>query len=250
MIEFAGQGILLDIEGTTSSLSFVHEVMFPFVRRELGAYLHQHLGQGEPGSAELAQACDLIARDAGHASWRAWVGARDLLAARALLEQEIFRLMDGDVKSTGLKRLQGLIWRTGFESGELLAHVYDDVPPALSRWCEAGLDVRVYSSGSVEAQRLFFGHTIAGDLLHHFRGHYDTTTGPKKEPASYSKIAAAFALPPARILFISDVLAELDAATAVGFPTALSMRPGNAAVPAGHGHRELTSFEQVRLLRQ
>src|SRR4029079_14455426 len=106
------------------------------------------------------------------------------------------------------------IWQSGFESGELKAHVYDDVPPALAAWNAAGEDVRIYWSGSVQAQKLFCGHTIAGNLLTSFRGHYDTTIGGKKEAASYQKIAAEFELPASEILFLSDVVAELDAARA------------------------------------
>jgi len=157
--------------------------------------------------------------------------------------------MDGDVKATGLKQLQGLIWEAGFTSGELKAHVYDDVPPALSAWNQAGLDLRVYSSGSVQAQKLFFGHTIAGNLLPLFRGHYDTTTGPKKQSSSYTAIAAAFALPPQEILFLSDVPAELEAAKEAGLQTALVLRPGNAAVKPGHGHQEIGSFAEITIAR-
>ena len=119
--------------------------------------------------------------------------------------------MDGDVKATGLKQLQGLIWRAGFESGEMQAHVYDDVPPALAAWDAAGIDIRVYSSGSIAAQKLFFAHTIAGDLLARFRGHYDTTTGPKKEAESYRLIAEDMGRSPETILFLSDVVARQQA---------------------------------------
>ncbi len=233
MLTFSGRGILLDIEGTTSSISFVYDVMFPFVRRELDAYLLSHWG--EPA---LAAACDAISRDAGNPS---------LAASLEQVKGEVLRLMDGDVKSTGLKQLQGLIWDAGFTSGEMKAHVYDDVPPAITAWNQASLDVRIYSSGSVQAQKLFFGHTIAGNLLPQFHGHYDTTTGPKKEAASYSAIAAAFALPPQEILFLSDVPAELDAAEQAGLRTGLVLRPGNAAVKPGHGHPEILSFAEIRI---
>ena len=113
--------------------------------------------------------------------------------------------MDGDVKATGLKELQGLIWQEGYAAGRLQSHVYPDVPPALRRWAEAGLDLRIYSSGSVAAQKVFFAHTEAGDLLGLFRGHYDTTTGPKREAESYRRIAADMKMPPSAILFLSDV---------------------------------------------
>jgi enolase-phosphatase E1 len=242
MLEFAGRGILLDIEGTTSSVSFVYDVMFPFARRELGAYLHGHWGE-----TDLNEACELIARDAGHESFAAWVGDVNGNDARQLVQDEAIRLMDGDVKATGLKQLQGLIWRSGFENGEMQAHVYDDVPSALAAWDAAGIDLRIYSSGSIAAQKLFFGHTVAGNLLHHFGGHYDTTTGPKKEAASYQRIAEKFGIPANELLFISDVTAELDAASEAGLQTALCIRPGNAEVAKEHGYPELTSFDQVKL---
>jgi enolase-phosphatase E1 len=239
------RGILLDIEGTTSSVRFVYDVMFPFVRRELERYL-----KAGWGSRELSTACDQIACDAGYESLEAWAKAAragDGPSQQQLVIAEVTRLMDGDVKATGLKHLQGLIWENGFRSGEMQAHVYDDVPPALNRWREAGLDTRIYSSGSIQAQKLFFAHTTAGNLLPLLSGHYDTTTGPKKEANSYGKIAREFGLAPNAILFISDVVAELDAARAAGFQTALALRPGNAPVTAGNSHQEIRTFEEVRL---
>jgi enolase-phosphatase E1 len=238
------RGILLDIEGTTSSVSFVYDVMFPFVRRELVGFLQKNWG-----SPDVAAACDQIAGDAGYdslAAWAATAAASDPTSQQRLVIVEVTRLMDGDVKATGLKLLQGLIWESGFQSGELKAHVYDDVPPALRRWKEQGIDIRIYSSGSIQAQKLFFGHTIAGDLLPLFSGHYDTTTGPKKEASSYQKIARDFHIPSSEILFISDVVAELDAARTARLQTALTLRPGNAPAAAGHGHQEIRSFDEVR----
>lgn len=238
------RGILLDIEGTTSSVSFVYDVMFPFVRRELSRYLETNWA-----APELSAACDQIACDAGHESFTAWCqasGAGDEQSQRSLVVAEVTRLMDGDVKATGLKHLQGLIWESGFRSGELQAHVYEDVPPALRRWKEAGIDTRIYSSGSIQAQKLFFGHTVAGDLLPLLAGHYDTTTGPKKDAGSYRKIAHEFDLPAQAMLFLSDVVAELDAARTAGLQTALALRPGNAPALSDHGHREIRSFDEVR----
>jgi enolase-phosphatase E1 len=241
VIEFSGQAILLDIEGTTSSIRFVYDEMFPFVRRELSGFLD---AQWE--LAEVHAACNVLASDAGHTSLEEWCGKADHTAARQLVNNEVIRLMDGDIKATGLKQLQGLIWRSGFESGELRAHVYDDVPPALKTWYDAGMDLRIYSSGSIAAQRLFFGHTIVGDLLPLLQGHYDTTTGPKKDPASYTEIAAAFFRAPAEILFLSDVVAETAAARQAGMQTALCLRPGNAAPPSGHDFATLRSFSEIR----
>jgi enolase-phosphatase E1 len=249
VISFSGQGILLDIEGTTSSVSFVYEVMFPYVRKHLTFEVLTNWT--EP---EYVQAFEAIAKDAGHDSLDAWLAKEQLtrtngLRGANLVCHEVLRLMDADTKATGLKQLQGLIWKSGFESGELKAHVYEDVPPALAAWNAAGKDVRIYSSGSVQAQKLFFGHTIAGDLLPTFRGHYDTTTGPKKESESYRQIAAEFGLPPAAVLFLSDIIAELDAARTAGLATGLVMRPGNATGQAstGDAHAQIAEFSQIKV---
>src|SRR6185369_14114134 len=248
-MQFTGRGILLDIEGTTSSVSFVYEVMFPYVSKHLTFEVFANWL--EPDYIEAFHA---IAKDAGHESLDAWLKSQSLtrdnpLRAADVVCKEVVRLMDGDVKATGLKHLQGLIWKSGFDSGELKAHVYDDVPPALAAWNAADKDVRIYSSGSVQAQKLFFGHTIFGDLLSQFRGHYDTTIGGKKEAASYRKIAAEFRLPADEILFLSDIVAELDAARAAGMQTALVVRPGNAPnqTSAGAPHSTIEYFAQVEL---
>ena len=232
-LTFAGRAILLDIEGTTSSIQYVHDVLFPYARRECAAFLAAHWD--EPATKA---ACERIATDAGVAA----------PASQETIVREVFRLMDGDVKATGLKELQGLIWERGFLSGELRAHVYPDVPPALSAWRAAGIDIRIYSSGSIAAQKLFFGHTDAGDLLGFFRGHYDTTSGPKKAAASYRAIAAAMGYPPNEILFVSDLAAELNAARKAGVATAKSVRPGNAVEPDA-GHAAITDFSQITLTK-
>jgi enolase-phosphatase E1 len=246
-MQVSTRGILLDIEGTTSSVSFVYDVMFPYVRRHLTFEVLTNWD--EP--AYIA-ACEAIARDAGHDSLAAWLQTHRLsrdnpLRSADVVCREVTRQMDADLKATGLKQLQGLIWQSGFESGELLAHVYDDVPPALEAWNAAGKDLRIYSSGSVQAQKLFFGHTIAGNLLGQFRGHYDTTIGPKKEAESYRQIAVDFGLPTGEILFLSDIVAELDAARAAGLQTALVVRPDNATgqVSSGSPHAQIASFAQL-----
>ena len=249
MIPFEGRAILLDIEGTTSSIQFVYDVMFPFARRELARYLSEEWDQDN-----LLQACETLAVDAGHESFVKWqtelVSAGQLPTAEAVqkaIVTHVEQLMDQDIKSTGLKSLQGLIWKSGFENGEMEAHVYADVPPALQQWKQAGLDLRIYSSGSIAAQKLFFGHSVAGNLLEWFSGHYDTTTGPKQETESYLKIAHDFNLPANQILFLSDVVAELDAAFAAGFQTALCQRPGNPPVPDTGQHPQITAFDQIQL---
>ena len=175
--------------------------------------------------------------DAGHQPY----------AEQAEVVAEVTRLMNADAKTTGLKHLQGLIWKGGFESGELKAHVFDDVAPALRTWRQNGVGIRIYSSGSVAAQKLFFGHTEVGDLLELFDGHYDTTTGPKREAASYRAIAKQWPLPAAQIVFLSDVPEELDAAGAAGMQTVLCRRPGNADVPDDVAHPVIESFTDVNV---
>jgi enolase-phosphatase E1 len=231
MISFAGAGILLDVEGTTSSIRFVYDVLFPFARAHLEGFLRRHWD--EPA---VAQARDRIAQDAGQTF------PVDREHGLAPLCREVLQLMDADVKATGLKELQGLIWQQGYGAGLLTSHVYADVPDALRRWAAGKLDVRIYSSGSVGAQRVFFAHTTASDLLPYLRGHYDTRVGPKREPASYRAIAADMGLAPDGVLFLSDVVAELDAAATAGLRTALVVRPSNPPVTKPHTHPIITDF--------
>jgi len=240
-MDFTVCGILLDIEGTTSSVSFVYDVMFPFVRRELAGFLAD---QWNDGSVEAA--CDQVAHDAGYDGLSSWCGAEaSLESQQEAVRVEVLRLMDNDVKATGLKSLQGLIWRSGFESGELVAHVYEDVVPAITAWRKQRLDVRIYSSGSVTAQQLFFRYTQQGNLLPLFSAHYDTCIGSKKDVNSYSKIAADCHVDACQILFLSDVLTELDAARTAGMQTGLCVRPGNAEVQEAHNHPEFQSFDEL-----
>jgi len=244
VIEFSGRGILLDIEGTTSSVSYVYDVMFPFARERVADYLAKSWG-----TPELQTVREQVARDVGHESFAAWQAQFESdVPPERLLHDEIVRLMDADAKATGLKMLQGLVWEAGFRDGLLRAHVFDDVPPALATWKDAGIEVRIYSSGSVHAQKLFFAHSVHGDLLPYIAAHYDTTTGPKREPASYRTIAADFALSPERILFLSDVVEELDAAAEAGLTTALCIREGNAPAPQTASHPQIRSLAEIQLI--
>ncbi len=154
-------------------------------------------------------------------------------------------LMDRDRKSTGLKSLQGKIWKRGYQGGILRAQVFPDVPPALERWHRAGLRVGIFSSGSVLAQELLFAHTEAGDLTPFLAQYFDTTTGPKAAADSYRRIASALAVPPARVLFISDVVAELDGARAADMRTLLNLRPGNHPQPATEAHPIIETFDEI-----
>lgn len=227
MITFGGKLILLDIEGTVSPLAFVHDVMFPYARQHAGVYLAMHWG-----AAVISQ----LARDAGVPAF----------ATPAEAETAVLRLMDADAKVTGLKQLQGMIWEEGFRNGELRSRIFDDVPIALASWCRQGREIRIYSSGSVQAQKLFFAHTKRGDLTPHFSGYYDTTTGSKRETASYTAIAADCGLPADQILFVSDLVEELNAARTAGMFTALALRPGNKPAPP-HEHPAISTFSEIAL---
>jgi len=147
---------------------------------------------------------------------------------------------------TGLKQLQGMIWEEGFRHGEMRSTLFDDVQQALAEWRRMGREIRIYSSGSIHAQKLFFAHTESGDLTPHFSGYYDTTTGSKRETASYAAIAADCSLMAEEILFISDLVEELNAARSAGMMTALAVRPGNKAVPQ-HDLPVITSFSEIVL---
>ena len=241
MFETDARGILLDIEGTTSSISFVYDSMFPFVREHVDSFVLSHWNEGS-----VQTAVGLLAVDLGFKSTDVWFkDCGSDSAKQGLVVSGIIGLMDADVKATGLKQIQGVIWKEGFHCGDLVAHLYEDVADSIQQWNELDKDVRIYSSGSVQAQRLFFGHTIAGDLLGMFKGHYDTTTGAKQDPESYRKIAMSYELEPREILFVSDVVGELVAAKAAGLQGVLSIRPGNKAAEPGHGFAEITSFRDI-----
>jgi len=240
MIKTTARAILLDIEGTTSSVSFVYDVLFPYVRRELPAFLRDHWSH-----APMAKAREQIARDAGAASFSAWCGdSKTEDAQREYLLKHLYTLMDADSKATGVKDLQGLISKIGYANGSLRSHVYPDVPPALQRWSAAGKKLAIFSSGSIAAQKSFFGHTETGNLLSFFSAYFDTTTGPKREAASYTAIACALECDAKEVLFISDVTEELDAARSAGLATALALRPGNKLATAG-AHPAIRSFDEI-----
>lgn len=242
MFETSARGILLDIEGTTSSISFVYDVMFPYARENVASFLASSWeDESVQGGVEA------LATDLDKDSAESWLGAMPTSQQQAEVAQGVISLMDADVKATGLKQIQGLIWKDGFTQGQMVAHLYDEVAGCISAWDQAGIDVRIYSSGSIQAQKLFFGHTLAGDLLDKLNGHYDTTTGPKQELTSYQKIAADFNCLPSAILFVSDVVAELDAAKAAGLQTLLSFRPGNKPVEDDHGFPVVKSFSEIAI---
>jgi enolase-phosphatase E1 len=242
MFKTTADGILLDIEGTTSSISFVYEVMFPFVRENLADFLQSNWGT-EPLHECLVQLAD----DLDQTSIEQWLGEASDQNQQSIVESAVIQVMDRDVKATGLKQLQGMIWKSGFLAGQLVAHLFEDVAPAMRQWHHSGIDVRIYSSGSIAAQQLFFGHTVAGDLRSCLNGYYDTTTGAKQSVASYEAIARTFPCPVDQIIFLSDVPAELIAAKSAGMKTFLSLRPGNHPVDGNHDLNSIRSFAELQI---
>jgi enolase-phosphatase E1 len=235
--------ILLDIEGTTTPMAFVTEVLFPYARAHLRQHLEHHASRPEYAGivTALREAHRLDAQSADPPpAWDEAAGTR-LEAVVRYVEW----LMDRDRKSTPLKALQGRIWEEGYRRGELRGAVFEDVPRALAAWQRARVPVSIFSSGSVLAQQLLFRHSSAGDLSGFISGHFDTTVGPKIAADSYRRIAAAVGTPPDSILFISDVTRELDAARAAGFQTCLAVRPGNTPPRPGHGYRESRSLDDL-----
>jgi enolase-phosphatase E1 len=222
------QAILTDIEGTTSSIRFVKDVLFPYARERLPAFVATHADD-----ADVRHWLHEAAKEA------------DLVSAT---QQEIIELLtgwiDADRKSTALKALQGMIWKDGYEEGEYRAHVYPEVPGRLRAWRSKGTPIYVYSSGSVPAQKLFFAHTEAGDLTPLFSGYFDTEIGAKRDAASYRRIAGEIGVPPGEILFLSDIVEELDAAREAGFETTLLAR-APAVCPRQSAHRCVADFDAI-----
>lgn len=227
---------LLDIEGTTTPIQFVTGTLFPFARDRFPAFVLEHAAEPEV-ARDLERLREEHAKEAKDAQAPAWREEDRLGSATAYL----LWLMDRDRKSTALKSLQGRIWEAGFRAGTLVGPVYPDVPPALARWSAPGREVCIFSSGSVLAQRLLFSHSSAGDLACHLAAFFDTTTGPKREPESYRRIAALRERAPAEWLFLSDVSEELDAAREAGMQTALVVRSLEDQPPPG-AHPIVRSF--------
>jgi enolase-phosphatase E1 len=239
------RGILLDVEGTTTPMDFVYQVLFPFVRAHLKDYLRRNAD-----SAELQHDLSMLRTEHEQDSKQGlappeWAADGDRDAQIESVARYVFWLMDADRKSTGLKALQGRAWQEGYDRGQLKSRLFPDVLAALRYWKSKNLDVRIFSSGSVLAQRLLFSHTEVGDLTRFLGGYFDTNIGPKTSAESYRQIANEFHLPAAEVLFISDMTAELDAAKRAGLQTLLCARPGNLPQPEKHDHGVIRSFDDV-----
>jgi enolase-phosphatase E1 len=224
------RALLVDIEGTTTSIDFVYRVLFPYAREHAADFLKAH---GETGAVReaLTQLQQELSDDRVRGE-----------EPPALVLDYVFWLMDRDRKSPGLKALQGLIWREGYRAGELRGEVYPDVRVAFERWRDAGRHIYIYSSGSVLAQKLLFESTAAGDLTRLINGYFDTGVGPKTAAESYAAVASDIDIPPRDILFLSDAVKELDAARAAGLQTRLCIRDGSAAAGS---HEIVRSFDEI-----
>ena len=230
----APRAILTDIEGTTSSISFIKDVLFPYARNALPGFVAAH--RDDP---EVRRWLDAVAIEHGS------------ICSDDIIVETLQGWIDQDRKHTALKALQGMVWEAGYREAEFAAPIYADAATALRHWHEAGLPLHVYSSGSVPAQKLFFGHSDAGDLTPLFSGWFDTEVGGKREAASYEAIAERIGLAPSEMLFLSDVVEELDAAGLTGMQTVLVDRLEDYSQPrvgaAAHGHRRVTSFADLLL---
>lgn len=213
--------ILMDIEGTTTSISFVHDVLFPYSKERINSFINDNANNEVVKKAlsetESSNTTELIAK--------------------------LIEWIDEDIKHPVLKNIQGLIWKAGYQNGELKGHIYPEVAECLKNWSDAGIMLGIYSSGSIEAQQLLFGHSIAGDLNFYFKNNFDTSIGHKREENSYRNIAESLKLNPNDILFLSDIGQELDAAEAVGFQTKQLVRLENVSYT---GHEQVKSFLEIK----
>jgi enolase-phosphatase E1 len=237
------RAILLDIEGTTTPINFVFETLFPFARRRLKQFLLEHCD--EPSIREDLEALRAQHRTdlEGQLDPPPWSDSTQDLGLESATAYALW-LMDRDSKCSPLKSLQGKIWQEGYKKGELRGEVYPDVPRAFDRWSRQGKMICIFSSGSVLAQKLLFGSTAAGDLTGFLRAYFDTTVGPKNARGSYSQIAKTLALDAATILFVSDVVKELDAAREAGMQTILCTR-AESTQGAASAHRVIHSFDDA-----
>ncbi|NWA63286.1 acireductone synthase [Pantoea sp. B9002] len=221
------RAIVTDIEGTTSDIQFVHQVLFPYARQHLAAYVREN-----HTDENVAAALNAVRAESA--------------APQASLEELITTLtnyIDEDRKSPGLKALQGMIWRAGYVEGQFTGHLYPDVLPAFERWQQQGIGLYVYSSGSVAAQKLLFGYSDEGDLTSLFSGYFDTGVGAKREAQSYRNIAEKIGLAPPSLLFLSDIYQELDAAADAGWHTVQLIR-GEA--DNASRHHQVNDFSQIK----
>lgn len=244
---------MLDIEGTTTPITFVKDILFPYIREHLEDYLSDHWEEDEckqdvhllkkqmEEDHRLHRACPVHMVDQT-------VHTDEEKAIREVVENVLWQ-MAADRKSTALKQLQGHMWRSAYNSGKIRGEVYQDVVPAIRSWRRQGLKIYIYSSGSVEAQKLLFGYSVEGDLLDLFDGHFDTNIGLKVESKSYTRIAERIGCAPEEIMFLTDVTREAKAAEEAGLNVAVVVRPGNLELTEEEGatYSLITSFSNLEL---
>ena len=221
------RAVLTDIEGTTSALAFVKNVLFPYAREHLPAFVRAHAS-----APEVRKLLNDVTTETGRT-----------LDDEGIIQQ-LAAWMDEDRKATALKSLQGMVWEAGYRDGDFTGHVYADAVERLKEWHKRKIRLFVYSSGSIAAQKLLFKYSDYGDLTPLFSGYFDTHMGPKREAASYSAILNVIGMPGSDVLFLSDIGAELDAARAAGLHTLQLLRPGTDPVP---GHAQAASFSEINL---
>lgn len=236
--------VLLDIEGTTTPITFVYDVLFPYARKRARDFLASHLADRDVINDINKLRAE---RDLDNQKGLDPPSIRDD-SSEELIEsvtQYVHWLMEMDRKSTPLKSLQGKIWEEGYKTGRLLSQLFDDVPRAFQRWHDSNVEICIYSSGSVLAQKLLFAHTEAGNIAGFIKCYFDTNTGAKTERESYLRIADALRHPPSEIAFFSDVTAELGAARSAGMQSVLCLRPCNRPQPDSSDYPSIRSFDEM-----
>ncbi|MFM2485692.1 acireductone synthase [Celerinatantimonas yamalensis] len=220
------RAIVTDIEGTTTDIQFVHQVLFPYARERLAEFIN-----AQQHRSEVRAAIDGVRQEIDQSE-----------ASLSQVTDALLEFMDEDLKSTSLKALQGMIWRYGYENGDFTGHLYADVLPAFKRWRAQNIPLYIYSSGSIAAQKLLFGYSNEGDLTPFLSGYFDTHVGHKRQTGSYIEIAKQIDLPAEQLLFLSDIHQELDAAKAAGWQT-LQLIRGEA--DAQSQHPQVSDFSQI-----
>ena len=233
--------ILLDIEGTTTPVDFVYQVLFPYARDHVSEFLKEHL---EAARAEIEQLRADHEADCRHGlNPPNWVEESSRSRVESVVTY-VHWLMEQDRKATALKALQGKIWQRGYQTGALRSEVYEDVPRAFARWQSQQRAISIYSSGSALAQKLLFAHTVEGDLTGYISNYFDTNVGPKTSADSYRRIATKLQVPGSGVLFVSDVAAELDGAESAALQTVLCVRSGRSE-PVASAYPVIHSFDEI-----
>ena len=230
--------VLLDIEGTTTPIDFVHKTLFPFAAVKIGEFVRENFADIQ---TEISQLSTEYKKDFAEQIY----GKDFKINSPETIADYLKFLIEIDRKSTALKSLQGKIWQRGYESGELESVMFADVKPAFERWKTENKVIAIYSSGSVLAQKLIFKYSNVGDLSSYISDYFDTNVGHKRETPSYRNVAEKLNAAPPEILFVSDIAEELDAAQSADFQTALMIREGNAPVENASNYQIIHSFAEV-----